>query len=72
MGIWRERSGVGERMNELKVGKHIEEIGLKAGLQAERAVRTEAELLCCADSEGGFAGCVGNPQAFISFFFSCF
>ena len=52
-----------QTVNEQQVGKHIGEIVPKAGLQAERAVKTEAELWCRADSEGRFAGCMGNPQA---------
>lgn len=52
-----------QTVNEQQVGKHIGEIVPKVGLQAERAVKTEAELWCRADSEGRFAGCMGNPQA---------
>ena len=52
-----------QTVNEPQMGKHIGEIAPKVGLQAERAVKTEAELWCRAGSEGRFAGCVGNPQA---------
>lgn len=62
VGIWRERSGRRESVNEQKVEKHIGGIVLKVGLQAERAVKTGTELLCCADSIGRFVVCVGNPQ----------
>ena len=52
-----------QTVNGQQVGKHIGEIVPKVGPQAERAVKTEAELWCHTDSEGRFAGCVGNPQA---------
>lgn len=66
MCVW-----VGKTVNEQKVGKHTGETVLKWVSKVERAVKTEAELLSCADSEGRSANCVGNPQTFISLF-SCF